>query len=90
MASKVCLVINQDDPEFKLLEGYQHFPCDDAKMEADNIKWIPIKWRSREREPSIDDISTWHVELEVLMSRSPYVQTVMELDYNHFDYQSVS
>jgi len=29
-----------------------------------------------------------HVQLEIHMSRSPYVQVMMNMDYNNFDYQS--
>lgn len=90
IASKICLIIDQDDLELKLLDGYKRFPCDNVKLEADHVKWIPISWHLRDREPSIEEINTWNVELEVHMSKSPYVQTVLNMDYKHFDYQSVS
>jgi hypothetical protein len=84
-AKKICLLIDQDTPDFSLAEGYQNFTCDQMEYSPGYISWQYMRWGMNEVEPTNKDFFYFDLEIEIFFKQSPFPQVSMNMNVHQFD-----
>ena len=89
-ARTICITIDQDSDEYELIPNYEEYPCDIRKNhgEKDFVKYNHLRWYYSDRIPDKDSLNFPRMKIEVRMSRSPQVQTLMNMDTQNFSMSS--
>jgi len=82
-ARKICLNVDQDSEDFSLVEDYEKYKCDFNSDEESFVHWEYFRWHLNNEEPTPKRIS--HTEIEVYMSKAPFVRTLTDMNVHNFD-----
>ena len=93
-ARKICLVIDQDSPDFAPVANYRSFPCNQQQMNnKENIRWTYLRWFApgpNRRDPNLYDMTVSELEFEIYLSNEPSVQVLRHMDVTNFALESAS
>ena len=82
---KICLVVDQNSEDYKLINGYEDFRCNYLNYEIGYTMSSYLIWHHKDKEPTLEDIAASRLTLEVMMSEEPHVKTVRVIDILHFE-----
>jgi hypothetical protein len=82
---KICLVVDQDSADYRLVNGYEDFRCNYLNYGVGYTMSSYLIWHHNDSEPTLENIATSRLTLEVMMSEEPHVKTVRSIDILHFE-----